>query len=146
MSLHAAFARICITPPLNIPNGMWVAQRHVRSEGLDTDLYVRALALTSRELKVIILDFDVCFLPDQVSLAVRNAVSAVTGLSPENILPFSSHSHAGPTVLSDYRGEGEDQLRKYIAALPVWAAEAAEEALAALRPARPASGIGQCDI
>jgi hypothetical protein len=146
MSLHAAFARICITPPLIIPNGMWVAQRHVRSEGVDADLYVRALALADGELKVIVLDFDVCFLPDQISEAIRNTVSSATGLASTNILPFASHSHAGPTVLNDYRGEGEDQIREYIGKLPAWACEAATTALSAMTPVRTASGTGQCDI
>ena len=146
MAFQAAVARTCITPPLDIPNGMWVAQHHVRAEGLDSDLFVRALALADGGLQVVLLDFDVCFLPDRISNAIRNEVGNAVGLPSTSVLPFSSHTHAGPTVLDDYRGEGEDQIREYIRMLPVWAAEAAKRASTSLAPARVDAGMGRCDI
>ena len=146
MALQAAVARTCITPPLDVPNGMWVAQRHVRAEGLDSDLYVRALALADGELRVVLLDFDVSFLSDRISDAIRNEVEKANGLPASNVLPFSGHTHAVPTVLDDYRGEGEDQIRAYIATLPSWAAKASRQAMDSLLPVRVAAGIGHCDI
>ena len=34
MALKAGVGRTTINPPLDIPSGMWMAQKHVRGEGL----------------------------------------------------------------------------------------------------------------
>lgn len=146
MALKAGIARTSINPPLDIPSGMWMAQKHVRGEGLDMDLFATALVLTDGGLRVAMIDFDLCFLPDEQAAAIRDAVQAVTGIPVRNVLPFCSHSHAGPVNLGTYQGEGEDRVRTYIQSLPHWAAGAVVRAAASLHPAQVAAGKGRSEI
>jgi len=125
---------------------MFVAQTHVRAEGLDMDLYATALALADGDLRIVLLDIDLCFLPDPIAEAVRSAVADATRVRHEDVLPFCSHSHAGPPVLAHYHGEGEDRLQAYITALPHLIAGAAARAMACLTPARFAAGSGHSTI
>lgn len=146
MSLAAGIARATINPPLDIPSGMWMAQRHVRGEGLDMDITVTAMVLADGDLRIAILDFDLCFLSDAQSAAIRNVVGAAIGVPAGNVLPFCSHTHAGPVTLEYYRGEGEDRVRVYTESLPHMAAGAARRAAQGLRPVRVAAGMGTSDI
>jgi len=146
MALEAAIARTTINPPLDIPAGMWVAQKHIRGEGLDMDLWATVLVLADGDLQLALLDFDLCFLPDEQCASIRQAVSVATGIPPNHVLPFCSHTHAGPVHMAHYRGEGEDRVRSYIQALPHWAAGAAARAKSGLRPVRVAAGQGRSDI
>src|SRR5215831_11370604 len=124
MALEAGIARSTINPPLDIPSGMWVAQKHVRGEGLDMDLWATALVLADGELQLALLDFDLCFLPDEQCAAIRQAVEIATEIPAYRVLPFCSHTHAAPVHMGHYRGEGEDRVRVYIQSLPHWAAGA----------------------
>jgi hypothetical protein len=146
MALHAGIARTLTNPPLDIPSGMWMAQKHVRGEGLDMDLAATVLLLADGDLRVIILDFDLCFLADSQDAAIRSAVSAATGVPASNIFPFCSHTHAGPVTLESYRGEGEDRVRTYIESIPHWAAGAARRAVENLKPVRVKAAFGTSDI
>jgi len=146
MALMAGIARTVISPPLDIPNGMWVAQKHVRAEGLDMELLATVLALADGKRRLALIDLDLCFLPDSVDKAVREAVHVSTGIPSENVLPFCTHSHAGPPVLEYYRGEGEDRAHMYKEMLPHWIAGAAVRAVEALKPARTAAGVGRSEI
>ncbi|MFN0171586.1 MAG: neutral/alkaline non-lysosomal ceramidase N-terminal domain-containing protein, partial [Bryobacteraceae bacterium] len=146
MALLAGIARTTINPPLDIPSGMWMAQKHVRGEGLDIDLYATALVLEDGGERVVLLDLDLCFLPDSLCSAIREAASQGAGVPPERILPFCSHSHAGPVVMEFYRGEGEDRVRGYIDSLPHWIAGAVARAAAALTPVHVTAGAGRSDV
>lgn len=146
MALQAGIARTLINPPLDIPSGMWMAQRHVRGEGLDMDLSTTALVLADDDVRAVILDFDLCFLSDAQAAAVRSAVGAATGIPATHVFPFCSHTHAGPVTIESYRGEGEDCVHAYVESLPFWAAGAARRAAASLQPVRVRAGVGASDI
>lgn len=146
MALEAGIGRACINPPLDIPNGMWVAQRHVRAEGLDLDLQATALILCQGEVRVALLDLDLCFLQDQFANAIRKLVREATGIPEENVLPFCTHTHAGPITQDTYRGEGEDRVQAYIQSLPHVIASAAAQAARSLVPVRMVAGVGHSEI
>lgn len=146
MALQAGIARACINPPLDIPNGMWVAQKHVRAEGLDMNLYATALVLADGDLRVALVDLDLCLLLDPFISTIRNCVCESTGIPERNTLPFCSHSHAGPLTFDFYRGEGENRVRIYMEMLPHLIAGAAARAAASLRPVQVAAGLGRSHI
>ena len=146
MTLQAGFGCTLINPPLNIPSGTWMAQKHVRAEGLDMDLRAIALVLTDGPLSVALIDLDICFLSDNQAAAIRRAVHESTGIPPEKVLPFCSHTHAGPVILETYRGEGEDQVTSYVELLPHLVAGAAAQAVKLQQPVRVEAGCGHSDI
>ena len=69
-----------------------------------------------------------------------------TQVPEEDVWLYCTHNHAGPVTQDFYDREGADEVREYIAALPVRSCEAAEAALASLRPAIVGSGSGRCEI
>lgn len=144
--LSAGVGRVDMTPPPDIPNGMWMAQRHVRAEGIHQTLWLTALALRKGGEAVIVLDIDWCLLSDRQDRAVRAAVSTATGVPSERVLPVCTHNHAGPVTQDAYRGEGEDDVHAYVGRLPAWAAEAAAGAMGALEPVRIVAGRGRSGI
>ncbi len=146
MSLAAGIARAHISPPLNIPNGMWMAQRHIRANGLDMELSATVLILANGELRLALLDLDLTFLQDDQAAAIRQAVHEATGVVKENVLPFCTHSHAGPVTQSHYEGEGRETVLSYIQSLPHTIAEAAFRANQSLQPVRASAGVGHSDI
>lgn len=146
MALEVGVGRARINPPLDIPNGMWVAQRHVRAEGLDMDLLATVLVLADGHTRVALLDLDLCFLQDGLATAVRHEVGRAARVPVENVLPFCTHSHAGPVLLDGFRGEGEDRVRSYMRSLPDLIAGAASHAAASTQPVRVAAGLGHSDI
>ncbi|MCI0422743.1 MAG: hypothetical protein L0312_26570 [Acidobacteria bacterium] len=123
-----------------------MAQKHVRGAGLDMDLYATVLVLADGNLRVAMIDLDLCFLPDSLAAAIRDLVHQATRIPLEHILPFCSHTHAGPVILDFYRGEGEDRVRSYIQSLPHWIAGAAAQAANSIQPVRVAVGQGDSDI
>ena len=146
MALQAGFGRTLINPPSHIPAGTWMAQKHVRASGLDMDLRATALVLSDGPLSIAIIDLDLCFLSDTQAAAVRQAVHEGIGIAPDRVLPFCSHTHAGPVILETYRGEGEDQVNNYVRLLPDLAAGAAVQAVQSQQPVRVEAGCGHSDI
>jgi hypothetical protein len=144
--LLAGIGRETITPPADIPNGMWMAQTHVRARGVHQELWLTALALRDGDETVLVIDLDWCLLSDAQVTALRSAVTDATGVPALRILPCCTHNHAGPVTQDGYRGEGADMVARYVAALPGWAQAACLAALADLQPVRVAAGTGRSEI
>src|SRR3990172_3629171 len=99
MALSAGFGRSLINPPLDIPSGMWMAQKHVRGLGLDMDFFVTALVVSDGDTEVSLIYFYLFFLRDRRAAAIRRAVRDVTDIPEDHVLPFCSHTHAGPVTM-----------------------------------------------
>ena len=110
------------------------------------DLYATVLVLADGDLRVAMIDLDLCFLPDEQAASIQKAVAEATGIPEKHVLPFCSHTHAGPVNMGVYQGEGEDRVHQYIASLPHWVAGAAVRASSSLAPVRVAAGTGSSDI
>jgi hypothetical protein len=146
MALQAGVGRVDVTPAADIPNGMWMAQRHVRAEGIHQELWLTALALADGDERVLLLDLDWCLLSDAQDRRLRAAVAAATGVPAERVLPCSTHNHAGPVTQDTYQGEGADEVAAYVRSIDAKAVEACRAALDRLEPARVAAGRGESDI
>lgn len=146
MALHVGVGRSDITPPADIPNGMWMAQTHVRAEGIHQELWLTAMALQDEGESALLLDIDWCLLSDSQVVALRGAVSEATGVAKERILPLCTHQHAGPVTQDSYAGEGASEVAAYVATLPDKAVAASLEAIRTSVPARVAVGWGSSDV
>jgi neutral ceramidase len=96
----AGVARVVITPDQN----MWMAgfaSRVHPSEGKLHDLWAKALALEDADGKrAVLVTLDLLGLPKKMSDEIRAKLKTKHGLSKENIILNSSHTHSGP-VLND---------------------------------------------
>ena len=144
--LVGGFGRSDITPSPTFPNGMWMAQTHLRGAGIHRPLSVSAVHLAGGGEQVVLLVFDLTILSHRQVGAIREAVSVRTGIAPERVWLYVTHTHAGPVSQDFYDREGADEVRAYVAALPARAAEAAAQAVESARPARVGSGSGTCRI
>ena len=142
----AGVGRSVITPPLDIPNGWWRTQEHVRAQALDMDLYATALVFARGDERVALIDLDLCILFDEQDAAIRQACQRLTGLPPERVWPICTHNHAAPQTQPFYEGEGDDRVAAYLAGLPMLVASAVLRACGDLRPARVVGGRGQSDV
>jgi hypothetical protein len=144
--LVAGFGRRDITPHPTYPNGMWMAQTHLRARGIHRRLYVNCLAFGAGDRRVLLLNYDLCILSHRQVSEIRARVSGSTGVPEDDVWLYCTHSHAGPVTQDFYDREGADEVRAYIASFPDHSVEAAEAALASMPPARARAGHGTCGI
>ena len=144
--LVAGFGRSDITPHATYPNGMWMAQTHLRASGIHRPLYAACLALGFGDRRVLLLSYDLCILSHRQVKDIRSRVADRAGVGEEDVWLYCTHSHAGPVTQDWYDRDGADEVHAYIAALPERSADAAAAALAAAQPARVRGGHGACQI
>ncbi len=137
-ALLAGAAMRRITPQLDArPVFLAGFQNNRRATAIDTDLYVRALALRLDERIAVIAVCDLIGLDRSNVLDVRTALDA-RGIDPSGLVVACTHTHSGPDTLGlwgpDRYVSGVDPL--YLAAVKQAIVDAAIEALTFCCPAR----------
>jgi hypothetical protein len=145
-------AQVKITPERPVPMSGY-AGRNKLSEGVATDLYVKAMVLEDRDgHRGAIVTSDLLGFPAAVAEPICERIEKKTGLKREQILLNSSHTHSGPTVglrlpAKDAPGAGEaERSVEYTRDLQDKVVEAVEKAAARLEPARLSWGGGVADF
>ncbi len=141
-TLQVGHARRCVTPPLGIKMSGY-GQRTEGAREVHDDLFVDAVAFQAEGTTLLLLAYDLISFNNDLAAEIKAAISAKTGLSPEQILLNTSHTHAGPRV-SAYRDEEVDS--GYRSRVGEESAEAAAAALADFAPAEFSSGHAPLDI
>jgi hypothetical protein len=144
--LFAGVGRSDITPAPNFPNGMWMAQKHLRGAGIHRRLLIQCVIIGAQDDAVALLNYDLCILSAKQVEEIRSAVHARIGIPRSRIWLYVTHNHAAPVTQDFYDREGADEVQAYIRALPGQSADAAQQAWEGRRSARVASGSGTCEI
>jgi len=115
----AGIARLKITPEEPI----WMAGYATRvypSEGVLTDLWAKALAIEdAKGRKVVLITTDLLGIPKGLSDEVRDQIAIKYGLTKEQTILCSAHTHTGPVLLDALFGiynlneQQIDVVRKY---------------------------------
>ncbi len=142
--LKAGAGRTDITPPVGIAHAGWGAQTHQRAEAVDMPLLCTALVVANDDLEVAIVDLDLIWLMPELDAAVRSAVSAESGIDPNNVRISYSHTHSGPILDFTWMTEGDELIGPYTDALPAKVADAVRIAKNDVRPVRVGAGRGEC--
>ena len=140
--LLAGFSRLDITPPLGIPVSGYFIPRY--AEGVLDPLEVNALALSAGDNKVVMMSVDLCLMDKEVSEAACETICRATGLTADQVLIHSTHTHTSPEVslqLSD--NESWAMVVDYTKLLLKKMADAAVMALADLKPAKMGWAVGK---
>ncbi len=98
--LNAGFSKVNITPPIGTPMTGY-GHRDFDTDGckgIHDELYVRALYLEQGKDKILIMGFDLLFFSREEADRYKGAIGRSVGLSPEQILLNTSHTHTGPKV------------------------------------------------
>ena len=112
---------------------MGYANRDGGALSVHDPLFARALVVESGSAQLAICVLDLCAVGEDVVAAARELIAARTAIAPENVLVAATHTHSGP--FDDDRSCWPDGLEARIA-------EAVEQAIARLRPARVGAGWG----
>ena len=138
--IRAGIAVRNVTPDPLLPlvGGVGASQAATRKDG---DLTVRAFVLDDGATRVAIVSTDFLGFPAVLGNQVR---AAVKGIPPENILIGASHTHSAPDTYGfpDRNGSTSSDP-KYLASVCQHAAEAINEAVAKLQPARIKIATGE---
>ncbi len=131
--LQAGLAKFVITPPLDIPR--WDARPF---RGVYSDLYVRAVTLTTGSTTLAIALCDLLGLTRRYVLKVREIVARRHGLVPDHVMVCCTHSHETPDTVG--AGFWDDT---YMDMLVRRVADAISLAYSARQPARVGIGRGE---
>lgn len=148
--LRAGFGRASITPPVGILHGNWGAQTHSRASGIDLDLWVSAIALSSGDTTTIILDLDIGKIPVEDADVMRENIAEAIGTTPDAVRVSYTHTHAGPEwgpVAPGAPGKpGTELIEGYRQTVHNQVIGAARSAMNTLRPCRVSAGYGSSSI
>lgn len=140
---QVGWARVCITPPV----GIWMSGYASRTRGatdVHDDLYANAVVFSDGKSTAAVLAFDVLAFDLQGVEKIKLAAADATGLPVGAILTNTSHTHAGPAVMSEGKFPGFDET--YFNRLMCAAVEATRSATDDLTPAVVAVGAAPVDI
>ncbi|MBR2635145.1 MAG: neutral/alkaline non-lysosomal ceramidase N-terminal domain-containing protein [Clostridia bacterium] len=130
---RCGFGKANITPSLGSP---LVGYYRLRlAKGVLDHLFVRAILFENGESKGMIMSMDLCLMTKDLCREIRERISEKTGLCPDSILISLSHTHTGPLTNKDFASDTKADP-SYLALLKEKATEAAEMALADLKPAK----------
>jgi neutral ceramidase len=145
---RAGLGRVKITPEAPI----WMsgyAARSRASEGVEQDLWAKALALVdAKGNRVVLVTVDLIGLPRAISDEVAARVKGKYGLERSQLVLNASHTHCGPAVrqnlavMYDLDAENRDRVEAYGAALSDSLVHVIGAALDTLAPADLAVGHG----
>lgn len=136
-TLQAGFSRVDITPMLGIGMAGYYVPRF--ADGVLDPLQINALALSCGDEKVVLMSVDHCGIVKEVLKPMIDLVCETTGLPREAVYIHSTHTHTGPFL--NYNPTDPLEI-EYAQTVKRKFADAAQLALADLKPAKMGYGIG----
>ncbi len=142
----AGLAAVKITPDKPIRMAGY-GSRDRPSEGVDADLFAKALALEDSDgNRALLITADLLGFTHEIAEAICARLKTSNGIDRKEILLNSSHTHAGPYVAisraSGFPEADRARIREYVAELQNKVVEAAQQALRNLEPAKLSWGGG----
>ena len=137
-----------------MPHANWGSSVHQVAEGIDMPMYCNVMYLESESSKnkVVLLDFDLCSMSEEIDSMVRDAVISRLDIPKEGIRICLSHTHAGPPYGKDnlngagWITEGVELINPYYDSFPEKISKAIEEAVSSIVDCNVSYGKGISDI
>ena len=110
--LFAGVGRSDITPAPNFPNGMWMAQKHLRGGGIHRRLFIQCVIIGADDDAVALLNYDLCILSAKQVSEIRARPCRRASVYRRSASGFMSPTnHAAPVTQDFYdREEGADEV------------------------------------
>ena len=152
--LKVGTSRVDITPPVGMPHANWGSSVHQVAEGIDMPMYCNVMYLESESSKnkVVMLDFDLCSMSEEIDSMVRDAVMSNLDIPKESIRICLIHPHAGPPYGKDnlngagWITEGVELINPYYDSFPEKISKAIDEAVRSVVDCNVSYGSGRSDI
>ena len=137
-----------------MPHANWGSSVHQVAEGIDMPMYCNVMYLESESSKnkVVLLDFDLCSMSEEIDSMIRDAVISRLDIPKESIRICLSHTHAGPPYGKDnlngagWITEGVELINPYYDSFPEKISKAIEEAVSSIVDCNVSYGKGISDI
>jgi neutral ceramidase len=134
--LKAGAGQAEITPSVGTPLSGFIARENRPSTGIDTPLFVRALALLDRGRNYLLLSYDLIGIGSVLEEKILSAIEQELGqyFSRDRCVLIAVHNHSGPAVGLLVGEQAPNPL--YLDKLATQSISAVREALAVLQPAK----------
>jgi hypothetical protein len=143
-------ARRDITPPPGIYSRMWGCAAHDVAEGVHRPLLATAMSFQDAAVSppLVLLSLDLgWWIAAEDEWFLRGHLLAELKLASPRLMVHLVHTHSGPSVSLQYADRpGGALIRPYLEAVRAAAVAAAQEALAAARPATLQWTTGRCNL
>ncbi len=152
-AFRAGASKVRITPAE--PGWLLCYDRHQKAEGLEADLWARALALEdSAGNRCVLLSAEILGFPPALARSIRDETRRRFGLKDGQLLLVASHTHNGPVLpeapsLEIYHSFTEAEAKpvhEYAKVLSENVLKAIGDALAKLHPARLSCARGSATL
>ncbi|MVA75706.1 hypothetical protein GC722_06665 [Auraticoccus sp. F435] len=144
--LTAGVARATVNPPLTLEQGVWGAKAHVTPRGLESDFWVTCLVLSEGPVTSVLLDLDLCTIPNSRADRIRDDVAAALGIRREAVRVSVTHTHAGPVLRADHYTVNPGGDENYITYLREHCVGTALQAARERVPVRVSANQGHCTM
>ena len=136
-TLQAGFGRVNVNPMMGLPMRGYFKPRF--TEAILDDLEINALALACGDTKLLLMSLDCCAMDTKDAERFVKNIAEATGLPEEAIITHATHTHTSTSI--GFTAEN-DLVREYTEFLNKRFIDAANFALADLKPAKMGYGIG----
>ena len=144
--LRVGAAAVPITPNPGTPMAGYYSAR--AAEGVDDDLYAKAIVIEQDGAKAALVVCDLISMPRPVAEDARRIIGQKAGLRPDHVMVSATHTHTGPVLpTGSSRDPSEEEpaavAKQYVRTLPELIARSVVLAERNLRPARAWVGVGR---
>ncbi|MBT4692797.1 MAG: hypothetical protein HOB73_05600 [Planctomycetaceae bacterium] len=149
---HAAAVTVDITPAKNMYHRMWGAALHDQAVGIHQPLeanllWLRSHAAVAVATDVLVLSVDHCLFWAADLEPIKQSLSTLTGLGPEQIVIYFTHTHAAG-LMDSSRGElpGGDLIAPYLSEIAEKVSIAAAALADSLEEMWLTTSTGHCSL
>ena len=141
-NLKVGYAEVNANPPLGIGIQGYYIPRYAK--GFLDDIEVRAAVISLGDKKIALISADICGFYANNTDKYCEEIERVTGIPKDNIFLAGTHTHTGPctTKPDSFEADG-DIIEEYARFLKQRVVDAAQLALADLKPAKMGHIVGQ---
>jgi hypothetical protein len=147
--LKMGMAQVDITPPIGIQSGGWGASKHSRSESVHRSLLLTALAKADENGKIrFIIGVDLILIGCiECAELILNQIATALGVSNDDVLFSSSHSHSTPWIcIHRSNKEGSELIPDFASQVVNGAVKACNEAQNSLEDVNATWAYGKCSL
>jgi hypothetical protein len=113
-----------------------------KAEYVHDELHARALVLDDGKSRLAIVVCDSCMIPREIVAEAKERIRDRTGLVPDHVLISATHAHSCPAAAAVFQSDPDVHYRQFLA---LRLADAVEQAIKNLAPARIGWGVGKND-